>query len=191
MQTRLYYTQAAFPRCFCETNAYKKEIMRIKMFDILAHIKVFDIFAHLPESTQRAHDVIQRRINVDATSWRCIDADATLYNCYVPTYWAQTTIIKQKNSTSACAFIVRSSLVRHSAFCFLASAGHQTIRMTCCKGTFFAIRHFISFIFCAFYPCQPSFYSWFDCILIILSLDKQNISSFWNDKNSIDGMWKY
>ena len=28
---------------------------------------------------------LQRRISVDATSWRCIDVDATLFKRYVPT----------------------------------------------------------------------------------------------------------
>ena len=28
--------------------------------------------------------LIQRRLNVDATSWRCIDVEATLYQCHVP-----------------------------------------------------------------------------------------------------------
>ena len=28
--------------------------------------------------------IIQRHINVNATSWRCIDVDATLYDRHVP-----------------------------------------------------------------------------------------------------------
>ena len=54
----------------------------------------------LREKTKRAHDVyttssqrrcnvmhmtfIQHRLNVDATSWRCIDVEATLYRRHVP-----------------------------------------------------------------------------------------------------------
>ena len=34
--------------------------------------------------SKRAHDLIQRRLNVDATSWRCIDVDPTLYKRHVP-----------------------------------------------------------------------------------------------------------
>ena len=29
--------------------------------------------------------LIQRRLNVDATSWRCIDVEPTLYKRHVPT----------------------------------------------------------------------------------------------------------
>ena len=28
--------------------------------------------------------LLQRRLNVDATSWRCIDVEPMLYKCYVP-----------------------------------------------------------------------------------------------------------
>ena len=42
-------------------------------------------FVHNMLSIPSRHmTLIQRRLNVDATSWRCIDVAATLYNRHVP-----------------------------------------------------------------------------------------------------------
>ena len=40
------------------------------------------------ETTQRAHDFIQRRLNVDATSRRRIDIETTLYKHHMPAWQA-------------------------------------------------------------------------------------------------------
>ena len=48
------------------------------------------ILDEIPAGTWRLYNVaatssfIQRRFNVDAASWRCIDVDATLYKRHVP-----------------------------------------------------------------------------------------------------------
>ena len=50
--------------------------------------------SHFPSGTLR-----QRRINVDATSWRCIDVDTALYKRHVPA-WLQVSITWNNYQTS-------------------------------------------------------------------------------------------
>ena len=44
-----------------------------------------DVAAHFYDVCPSGHmTLIQRRLNVDATSWRCIDVEPTLYKRHVP-----------------------------------------------------------------------------------------------------------
>ena len=64
---------------------------------------------------------IQRRLNVDATSWRCIDVETTLYECHMPA-WMET--VRFFTSYSNALFILvlvltsRVSSARHFYFIY-------------------------------------------------------------------------
>ena len=55
---------------------------------------------------------IQRRFNVDATSWRCIDVEATLYLRYMPAGFDSTHIKSIFNVRNQCQFTYSPMKIR-------------------------------------------------------------------------------
>ena len=47
--------------------------------------------------TQQAHNIKQRRIDVNATSWRRIDVDTVLFRCRVPAWDRLARLPNEKN----------------------------------------------------------------------------------------------
>ena len=74
---------------------------------------------------------IQRRLNVDATSWPCIDVEATLYKRHVSAGWTFEVRKKTLSFTSLKVFRSATKCIVHHNMCILFSTSSNSSCTDC------------------------------------------------------------